>query len=355
VNERGSVERAARLRRNFRIDVQRFVDGPMSAAPPSVAVAGTLADLVFWFDCLSIFERRLHAAGWIVSLLPDISVVSLVLSLDAHRTLPLESFGLESPDLALHFGARHGANRFDEFFELDELTLATFDPVLRVTLSDGRTIDIQNPSLQCASADPLHRLTQKFIERIRKVAPGTVLEIGSRQVVGASLKHHFSSDWVWVGADVHDGPGVDMVVDAHELSRVFPREHFDAVVSLAVFEHVLMPWKVAIELNRVMKTGGLGFIVAPPAWPAHEEPWDYWRYSAHSFAALFNAATGFEILEAQQGEPAALVAHRVHGAVNFAPRSVCYLMAAVLFRKIGTTNLEWPVPLQDIVKTTYPK
>jgi hypothetical protein len=115
-----------------------------------------------------------------------------------------------------------------------------------------------------------------------------------------------------------------------------------------------MPWKVAIELNRVMKTGALGFIVAPGAWPAHEEPWDYWRYSAHSFAALFNRATGFEIIETQQGEQATLVSQRVHAAVNFASSSVCHLVSAVLFRKIGTTSLDWPVSLSDVVQTRYP-
>ena len=52
------------------------------------------------------------------------------------------------------------------------------------------------------------------------------------------------------------GPNVDVIGDAHHLSR-FLNGHFDFVFFIAVFEHPLIPWKVAIEMNKVMTKGGL--------------------------------------------------------------------------------------------------
>ena len=45
----------------------------------------------------------------------------------------------------------------------------------------------------------------------------------------------------YVGFDIARGPNVDVVGDAHELSRHFPADHFDAVFALSVFEHLAMP------------------------------------------------------------------------------------------------------------------
>src|ERR1043165_6505721 len=71
------------------------------------------------------------------------------------------------------------------------------------------------------------------------------------------------------------------VGDAHELSKFFGTE-FDAVFSLAVFEHFAMPWVVAAEINKVLKIGGLTFHSTHFAFPLHERPWDFWRYTGQS-------------------------------------------------------------------------
>ena len=51
---------------------------------------------------------------------------------------------------------------------------------------------------------------------------------------------------------------MDVVGDAHTLSRHYPDAAFDAVMAFSVLEHLLMPWKLVIELNRVLKPGGIG-------------------------------------------------------------------------------------------------
>jgi len=70
-------------------------------------------------------------------------------------------------------------------------------------------------------------------------------------------------------------------------------EHRDAVVSL--------------ELNRIMKPGGIVMINTHQTWPSHEEPWTI-SASPNTAAFLFNAATGFEIIAVGHGSPAVMAA-----------------------------------------------
>ena len=72
---------------------------------------------------------------------------------------------------------------------------------------------------------------------------------------------------------------MDVMGDAHKLSDYFDKDSFDVIFSMSVFEHLAMPWKVALELNKVLKPGGMMLHTTHQTWPLHEEPWDYWRYS----------------------------------------------------------------------------
>ena len=150
------------------------------------------------------------------------------------------------------------------------------------------------------------------------------------------------------------GPNVDVVGDAHALSGLYPAEHFEAVMAFSVLEHLLMPWKFVLELNRVLKRDAIGLFTTHQSWPLHDAPWDYWRFSDKAWAGLLNRATGFEIIDAQLGEPAHLVAQRCSPTTAFAARPSAYLASFVLFRKVGGTELEWPVDLQEVTDTRYP-
>lgn len=46
-------------------------------------------------------------------------------------------------------------------------------------------------------------------------------------------------------------------------SLTFQCNTFDAVISLDVFEHIADPWKAFMEINRVLKPGGVGIITVP--------------------------------------------------------------------------------------------
>src|SRR5262249_38428306 len=141
----------------------------------------------------------------------------------------------------------------------------------------------------------------------------------------------------------------------HDMVGLFPNQKFVAVFSLSVFEHLAMPWKAALEINRVLETGGLVFTMSHQTWPPHEEPWDFWRFSRSSWQTIFNAATGFEILEPAGGEPARVHPVRQHPANRDLPQSIAWLGSTCLARKITDTKLSWPVPLKIAVEGNYPK
>ncbi|MBF0201257.1 MAG: class I SAM-dependent methyltransferase [Desulfamplus sp.] len=184
-----------------------------------------------------------------------------------------------------------------------------------------------------------------------------VLEIGSRNVTGVWRSPLFPHCRSHVGFDIIDGPGVDMVGDAHHLSKYFEKNHFDFVYSMSLFEHLGFPWKVVIEMNKVMQTGGYLYISTHCAWPVHELPWDFWRYQAGAFQTMFNSFTGFEITMLAEGLPC-----RSYSLVDDMPtRALCFHTlnqgVAVICKKTGDYRedlLKWDVEMSDIIPTMYP-
>jgi SAM-dependent methyltransferase len=145
--------------------------------------------------------------------------------------------------------------------------------------------------------------------------------------------------------------------DAHELSTYFPPSTFDAVYSISVFEHLLMPWKVVLEANRLLKQGGLMFTATHPAWPAHELPADFWRFQKASFHALFNPKTGFEILELSEGLPARMISLVDDKPTRRIYRTGCSMGVSAIARKIADydPSLAWPVRMDDFSHLLYPQ
>ncbi|WP_396593663.1 methyltransferase domain-containing protein [Brevundimonas sp. R86498] len=203
-----------------------------------------------------------------------------------------------------------------------------------------------------STVDLAHGLYPRFFEALPKT--GALLEIGSRARSGFSRREMTPAGWTYTGLDVLDGENVDVVGDAHRLSKLFPDQRFDAVLSVSVLEHILMPWKLAIEMNRILNVGAVGFFMTHQGWPLHDAPWDFWRFSDQAWRALFNPATGFEIIEAHMGDPVYMVPRHLHAACAYGMDYLSYGASAVLFRKISETTLEWPVELEDIITTSYP-
>jgi SAM-dependent methyltransferase len=202
--------------------------------------------------------------------------------------------------------------------------------------------------------DPFHEQFGYFVDAVNKLDRPRVLEIGSRNVSGNVRRHLFPSVSEYVGFDIHAGDNVDVVGDAHRLSEALPRDHFDAVFCISVFEHLAMPWKVAVEMNRVLRKGGLVFVATHPTWPPHELPWDFWRYGSEAFKVLFNAGSGFELERVTEGLPCSIIPHG--SADPGVARTPGFLGVAVTARKIAEADpeLRWNVSVDEILRSSYP-
>ncbi|MCB1124715.1 MAG: methyltransferase domain-containing protein [Verrucomicrobiae bacterium] len=158
----------------------------------------------------------------------------------------------------------------------------------------------------------------------------------------------------YTGFDILAGPNVDITGDIHRLSAYFPKNSVDVIFSMSVFEHLAMPWKAVIEMNRVLKPGGVMFHTSHQTWPIHEIPWDYWRFSSYSWKSLLNKRTGFEIIATAMGEEAFLHPKIKHANLGNIDQCPCFLGSAVTCRKIAETSLEWEVNVSDIEEDAYP-
>lgn len=265
----------------------------------------------------------------------------------------ISSYGLSSPDVEKQFGSAGSNSRFE--FNITDVDPSWLSSVkLRFVLDNGGHIFAENLISPRISTDPYHALNRRFFEALHGRTYGTVLEIGSRARSAVDRRHLIPETWKYVGLDIQNGPSVDIVADAHDLSNLFPVETFDAVFSMSTFEHLLMPWKVVIEANRVMKTGALFFVTSHQTYPIHDAPWDFWRFSSESWDALFNRSTGFEIVDRAVGESASIVPHLTHEVVRDTYLHPAYLASACIARKIDNTKLRWDVKLRHVIRTSYP-
>jgi SAM-dependent methyltransferase len=216
---------------------------------------------------------------------------------------------------------------------------------------------VKSPLHADAAGDPYHAIFKDFVAQVNARPGLDLLELGARARSGNTHRQHFAGYRSYTGFDILPGAGVDAVGDIHELSRHFPRESFDAAFSVSVFEHLAMPWKVALELNRVLRPGALAFVATHPTYPPHDQPWDFFRFSPSALAALFNARTGFRIERCAEGLPCAIVP-----LVGGAPlvglwRARAHLGIAMIARKIGEPDpaLRWDVATSDVLAQGYPE
>jgi hypothetical protein len=307
-------------------------------------------DFVWGIERYSFFHGALHITGYAFSHSAAVSGLSVTF-LDG-RTVPVTQFALASPELPRFYGREAAACRFDDLLQVGAPSEQVLGARLTIALSDGRRETV--PLAQSDPTDPSMATMDRFFAMLAERPPGHCLEVGSRARTGMIHKSRLPAGWRYTGFDIMDGPNVDIIGDAHHASRFLPLNSFDAVMSIVVFEHLLMPWKAVIEMNRLLRVGALGLVMAPQTWPLHEEPCDYFRFSKHSWKGLFNRATGFEIVEAVHGASAYVVARNLTGGNNFGDVSTVALMSTVIFRKVSDTSLDWPVEADEIAGDVYP-
>lgn len=88
----------------------------------------------------------------------------------------------------------------------------------------------------------------------------------------------------------------DIVGDIHKLP--FADNSEEAIICLAVLEHVENPFRAAEEMYRVLKPGGYCFVYVPFLYYYHAEKGyykDYWRFTKDVLPFLFKDFSGIEL------------------------------------------------------------
>ena len=326
-------------------------------APASID-AGSARDLAlaggrWWVDRQLRFYDYLRVEGW--ASLGEQPLASVFLVYDHELTAPAQ-IGLPSPDVPWDAHCR---------FALSVVWPGEFDPTraaLAFEFVDGSVYVLRWEEIRAANelalraragGESTNKASNVFFDHLRRSGAKSVLEIGSRARSGIVRRGLFPG-LDYVGVDILSGENVDVVGDAHEISRLLGGRRFDAVYTTSTFEHLLMPWKVALEINRVLNPGGLVFVCTHQALGMHDLPWDFWRFSDTAWRGLFNRNTGFEILATHLGEPMHLVPFDYDARWQGFEGAVGFAASAVACRKIAETSLTWDVPLRDVALGNYP-
>jgi SAM-dependent methyltransferase len=136
---------------------------------------------------------------------------------------------------------------------------------------------------------------------LRDVLGKRVIEVGSNNVNG-SLRPIIEAmePQEYVGVDIVEGPGVDLLCGAENLVQEFGEESFDLVISTEMLEHV-QDWKQSINnMKRICRPDGVILITTRSiGYPFHGHPADFWRFETEDMRSVFS---DFEIARLERDE-----------------------------------------------------
>ena len=145
----------------------------------------------------------------------------------------------------------------------------------------------------------MRMLIKHFVEICSNILPISepIFEFGSLQVPGqekfADLRPYFSNK-SYVGADLRKGPGVDIILDLHDIG--LSSESVGTILMLDTLEHVEFPRKAIENIEKILKPQGILIISSVMNFPIHDFPNDYWRFTPQAFKSLLKSF-GFSIVE----------------------------------------------------------
>jgi ubiquinone/menaquinone biosynthesis C-methylase UbiE len=132
------------------------------------------------------------------------------------------------------------------------------------------------------------KLTRPAINAFLKKysSPLSTLDIGAS---GDDHREYFPNRTT---LDIDPSKNSDVVGDAHALP--FKDGSFEVVVCSEMLEHANNPQTVIEEIRRVLKTDGLVVLTTRFAFPIHDAPNDYWRFTPYGLRRLFSE---FDVIE----------------------------------------------------------
>lgn len=115
----------------------------------------------------------------------------------------------------------------------------------------------------------------------------SVLDVGSCDVNG-TLRPLFAGLGTYTGCDLEAGPNVDLVQEGPYRIQLSDAQ-FSVVVSANCLEHCKRPWLLVLEMDRMLKPGGLLALSVPFNIAPHRFPVDCWRILPDAFEDMFGA------------------------------------------------------------------
>lgn len=134
-----------------------------------------------------------------------------------------------------------------------------------------------------------------FINLVSKVLNvkgiASVLIIGSGKV-GRGCESLYENNVGITGVDIYASPTTDYICDAHNLP--FKDDSFEGVWIQSVLEHVVLPEVVVLEINRILKVGGIVYSETPFLQQVHEGVYDFTRFTVLGHRYLFREFKAIE-------------------------------------------------------------
>lgn len=151
----------------------------------------------------------------------------------------------------------------------------------------------------------------EFYQRVIKpneVSDKKILEVGSANLNGG-LRSYLEnlSPTEYIGVDIQEAPGVDIVLRAEDLVKHFGENKFDFVVSTEVLEHIADWVTVINNLKKIVSANGVILLTTRSiGFPYHGFPDDYWRFQVKDMQHIF---ADFDIvaLESDNSEPGVFI------------------------------------------------
>ena len=302
----------------------------------------------FMVDGVTKFFHTIRVAGWFHC--PDETLASVAIVGDPLLASVMQ-VGLPHGGVEAAFGPNRG---FAVQIMRPQNGFAP-DSAVEFTTDTGRVVRAGLAALvqDRMAVYPTPAMAQRFMDTVNTMGGARVLDIGGR------ARSRIDRSTAFVGAecvvlDILPGDNVDVVGDAHALDQYFPAASFDAVFSVSVFEHLMMPWAVVPQINPVLRPGGIALISSHQTLGMHDMPWDFWRFSDTAWDALFNRHTGFEILDRAMDGEQFILPFRLRPNMLDAEAAAGFESSAVFVRKIGRCTVQWPLTPADITTTMYP-
>lgn len=155
-----------------------------------------------------------------------------------------------------------------------QLEAAGFSPKLQRAI--GRLLPRLDANLGA------ERAFQKMFANTKPDGRCLIVGAGDNPAMNDKVSRHFSRITI---TDVVKGPGTNVICDGHDLP--FCDDAFDAVIAVAVLEHVLSPERVVAEITRVLKKGGVVYADTAFMQQVHMGRFDFTRFTELGHRWLF--------------------------------------------------------------------